>query len=112
MPIVAANPHSQSKMPMFEIEFTLDATDDMRLLRKYEQRQIIEAVQAQLRYRPTEETHNRKRLRPNQLAEWELRIGRLRVFYDVDAQAHRVKIEAVGRKQGNRLLIHGKEYVL
>jgi mRNA-degrading endonuclease RelE of RelBE toxin-antitoxin system len=97
---------------MFEIEFTLDAIDDMRLLRKYERQQIAETIQDQLAHQPTEETRNRKRLRPNQLAEWELRIGRFRVFYDIDAQANRVKIEAVGYKQGNRLLIHGEEYKL
>jgi mRNA-degrading endonuclease RelE of RelBE toxin-antitoxin system len=97
---------------MFEIEFTLDAIDDMRLLRKYERQQIVETIQNQLAHQPTEETRNRKRLRPNQLAEWELRIGRFRVFYDIDAQANRVKIEAVGYKRGNRLLIHGEEYKL
>jgi len=103
---------NQSETSMFEIEFTLDATEDMRLLRKYERKQIVEMVQDQLKYRPTEETRNRKRLRPNQLAEWELRIGRFRVFYDIDTQANRVKIEAVGYKRGNRLLIHGEEYEL
>ena len=97
---------------MFEIELTLDAIDDMRLLRKYERQQIVETIQDQLAQQPTEETRNRKRLRPNQLAEWELRIGRFRVFYDIDAQANRVKIEAVGYKRGNRLLIHGEEYKL
>ena len=97
---------------MFEIELTLDAIDDMRLLRKYERQQIVETIQDQLAHQPTEETRNRKRLRPNQLAEWELRIGRFRVFYDIDVQANRVKIEAVGYKRGNRLLIHGEEYKL
>ncbi len=97
---------------MFEIEFTLDAIDDMRLLLKYERQQIVEMIQEQLGHRPTEETRNRKRMRPNQLAEWELRIGRFRVFYDIDVQANRVKIEAVGYKRGSRLLIHGEEYEL
>jgi mRNA-degrading endonuclease RelE of RelBE toxin-antitoxin system len=97
---------------MFGIEFTLDAIDDMRLLRKYERQQIVETIQDQLAHQPAEETRNRKKLRPNQLAEWELRIGRFRVFYDIDVQASRVKIEAVGYKRGNRLLIHGEEYEL
>ena len=58
---------------MFEIEFTLDAIDDMRLLRKYERQQIVETIHDQLAQQPVEETRNRKKLRPNQLAEWELR---------------------------------------
>jgi mRNA-degrading endonuclease RelE of RelBE toxin-antitoxin system len=51
-------------------------------------------------------------LRPNQLAEWELRIGEFRVFYDVEVATNHVKIQAVGYKHGNRLMIHGQEYVL
>jgi mRNA-degrading endonuclease RelE of RelBE toxin-antitoxin system len=97
---------------VFAIEFTLDAIEDMQRLRKYERQQIVETIQGQLAHQPTEETRNRKRLRPNQLAEWELRIGRFRVFYDVDTQANRVKIEAIGYKRGDRLLIHGEEYKL
>jgi mRNA-degrading endonuclease RelE of RelBE toxin-antitoxin system len=32
------------------------------------------------------------------LAEWEIRVGEARVFYDVDIQNATVKIEAVGKK--------------
>lgn len=96
----------------FEIEFTLEAIDDMHLLRKRDQRQVMEKIENQLQYQPTEETHNRKKLRPNALAEWELRIDRFRVFYDIDMEAKRVKIEAVGYKRGNSVFIHGKEYML
>jgi mRNA-degrading endonuclease RelE of RelBE toxin-antitoxin system len=46
------------------------------------------------------------------LAEWELRIGIFRVFYDVDEENDLVKIEAVGYKQGNTLFVHGEEYEL
>jgi mRNA-degrading endonuclease RelE of RelBE toxin-antitoxin system len=58
------------------------------------------------------ETRNRKRLRPNPLAPWELRVGDLRVFYDVDAEASCVRIVAVGRKEHNRLIIGGEEVTL
>jgi mRNA-degrading endonuclease RelE of RelBE toxin-antitoxin system len=97
---------------MFRIEFTLEAVDDLRLLRKFDQQQVIAAIEAQLPYQATQETRNRKRLRPNQLAEWELRVEQSRVFYDVDPQTATVKIEAVGYKQGNRLYVHGQEYQL
>jgi len=96
----------------FQIEFTPDAVDDVRSFRKHEQRQIIEAVERQLAHLPIEETRNRKKLRPNELAEWELRIGKFRVFYDVDTGAKRVKIEAVGWKKGSRLFIRKREYEL
>ena len=58
------------------------------------------------------DTRNRKKLRPNDVSEYELRISKLRVFYDVDEEAKTVKIEAVGYKEGNRLFIRGKEYAL
>lgn len=61
----------------------------------------------QLAQRPTVETRNRKRLRPNEIAEWELRLGQLRVFYSVDQHALIVRIEAVGLKVGNLLFIRG-----
>ncbi len=97
---------------MFQIEFTPEALEDLRLLRAYDQRRIIEAFEAQLRHQPAQETRNRKRLRPNELAEWEVRISAFRVFYDVDEENELVKIAAVGYKQGNTLFIHGEEYEL
>ncbi len=97
---------------MFRIEFTPAAIGDLRLLRKFDQRQIIAAIEVQLSRQSTQETRNRKRLRPNRLAEWELRVGQYRIFYDVDVQAGAVKIEAVGYKQGSRLYVHGEEYEL
>lgn len=48
-------------------------------------------------------------LRPNPLAPWELRVGTLRVFYDVDERADLVNVLAIGVKKGNRLLIDDKE---
>ena len=97
---------------MFDIELTPEATDDLRALRRYHQRQIVDAIQSQLLHQPDQQTRNRKQLRPNRLAEWELRVGDFRVFYDVDAQRATVKVEAIGRKQGNVLSIRGEEFSL
>jgi mRNA-degrading endonuclease RelE of RelBE toxin-antitoxin system len=97
---------------MFEIGFTPEAIEDMRLLRKHERKRVIEEIENQLRYQPTQETRNRKRLRPNEMAEWELRVDKYRVFYDVDEESKLVKVEAVGYKKGSKLFIHGEEYQL
>ncbi len=97
---------------MLRIEFTPEALDDLRPLRKYDQKQLMEAIESQLPEQAAVETRNRKRLRPNQLAEWELRLGAFRVFYDVDQVNGVVKIEAIGHKQGNKLFVHGEEYQL
>ncbi|MEK6408616.1 MAG: hypothetical protein AABN34_16940 [Acidobacteriota bacterium] len=69
-------------------------------------------MERQLPHEPDLETRNRKKLRPNQVSEWELRIDRFRVFYDIDEQSRIVKVEAVGYKRGSALFIHGEEYEL
>lgn len=97
---------------MFRIEFTPEAIEDMRLFRKTDRKRIIDEIEKQLKYQPMEETRNRKRLRPNELAEWELRIDKFRVFYDIDENVEFVKIEVIGFKRGNMLFIRGKEYKL
>src|ERR1051326_853259 len=97
---------------MFQVEFTPEAMDDLRSLRRYEQQRIVAAIEPQLLHEPAHETRNRKRLRPNQLAEWELRVGTHRIFYDVDEENSQVKIEAVGYKEGSTLFVHGAEFEL
>jgi len=97
---------------MFRIVFTPEAINDLRQLRKYDQQRIVAAIETQLLYQPAHETRHRKQLRPNALAEWEIRVQTFRVFYDVDVAQRVVKIAAVGFKQGNTLFIHGEEYQL
>ena len=65
---------------MFRIEFTPEAIEDMRLFRKTDRKRIIDEIEKQLKHQPMEETRNRKRLRPNELAEWELRIDKFASF--------------------------------
>ena len=94
---------------MYEIEFSDEALQDLASLKKNEQNEVLDDIDANLRYEPAVETRNRKRLRPNQTAEWELRIGRFRVFYDVCEAVKKVSIEAVGLKVGSLLHFRGKE---
>ena len=49
-------------------------------------------------------------MRPNPIAPWELRIGILRVYYDIEEQPElRVTVLAVGKKLRNRVIIGGEE---
>ena len=96
----------------FEFVFSRIAKEGLASLRKFDQTLIREALVDQLQSQPTVETRNRKRLRPNQLAEWELRVGKYRVFYDVDDKQELVRIIAIGYKVGNKLFIQGEEYDL
>jgi len=97
---------------MYEIELTSEAKGDLRTLTKRDQKLVLDGIEEQLEHGPTHETRNRKRLRPNRLAEWEVRIERFRVFYDVDDAAQKVKVATVGYKKGNRLIIRNKEFEL
>jgi len=102
---------------MYLINYTEEALDDLAHFRKPERQMILDEIDHQLTYEPILETKNRKHLHPNQLAEWELRIGKYRIFYDViepaeTAAIQSVKIEAVGFKKHNKLFIRGKEFKL
>lgn len=97
---------------MFEIKFTPGAIEDLRWFRRVERKRILAEMESRLSYEPAIETRNRKRLRPNNLAEWELRVDRFRVFFDIDQENRLIKVEAVGYKRGSRLFLHGEEYEL
>src|SRR5437764_834811 len=97
---------------MHRIELTTEASDDLAALRKFDQARIVGEFEAQLPYEPTTETRNRKRLRPNNLADWVLRVDTFRVFYNVLPEREVVKIVAIGQKEGNDLFIHGERYEL
>jgi mRNA-degrading endonuclease RelE of RelBE toxin-antitoxin system len=97
---------------MYKIAFTPEATADLDALRAFDARRVIAEIENQLSQSPATPTRNRKRLRPNRLAEWELRVGEFRVFYDIIADDVLVRIVAVGTKVGDRLFIHGEEYDL
>ena len=97
---------------MFEITFTPEAVEDLRWFKKVERKKLLAKLVSQLSYEPAIETRNRKRLRPNKLAEWELRLDRCRVFFDIDPKNRLIRVEAVGYKRGSCLFIHGEEYEL
>ena len=99
-------------MAKYKISFTESALDDLAWFTKREQNEIRDGIYENLEYEPTVETHNRKRLRPNETAEWELRLGKFRVFYDVYEAVRIVAIEAIAEKKGNRLLFQGEEQEL
>jgi mRNA-degrading endonuclease RelE of RelBE toxin-antitoxin system len=100
-------------MPV-EIELTQTAADHVRAYKKAEQKVILDAIEEQLPHDATTETKNRKQLRESTLSDWELRVQKFRVFYDVIVEGERrlVKIKAVGHKEHNTLYIGGKEVQL
>ena len=70
-------------------------------------------LEPQLGNEPVKETRNRKPLRPNPIAPWELRVGSLRVFYEVaTTPAPVIRILAVGIEDRNVIRIGGQEFKL
>jgi mRNA-degrading endonuclease RelE of RelBE toxin-antitoxin system len=93
----------------YRIEYAPAAEEHLRYLTARQQAIVLDTVDEQLTHQPTVETRHRKPMRPNPLAPWELRIGALCVYYDVEAEPELVVlIRAVGLKERNRVRIGGE----
>lgn len=99
-------------MAQYQIEVTESARDDLSVYTVFERKTIASAMRAPLTYQPMIETRQRKKLRDNPVASWELRVGKHRVFYEIDERSRKVTIIAVGHKEHNILFIRGKEVQL
>ena len=97
----------------YHIEFAESVKDQLRVLPARKRALLLDSIQKQLVHEPLTETRNRKPMRPNPFAPWELRMDNLRVFYEIVAdEPNIVRILAVGEKKGNKVLIAGKEVEL
>jgi mRNA-degrading endonuclease RelE of RelBE toxin-antitoxin system len=92
----------------FRISITEDAERQLRSLPVRDQRILEAAILTRLVSQPMAASSAIKRLRPNPLAEFELRAGDLRALYNVEEDE--VVILIVGRKVGNKLKVEGEEF--
>lgn len=93
----------------YTIEYSPETEEHLAALTARQRSTVFDTVDEQLSHQPTVETKNRKPMRPNPIAPWELRIGKLRVYYDVDELKKIVTILAIGVKERNRVRIAGEE---
>src|SRR5687767_12050635 len=101
----------------YAIVYSPEVVDHLAALTKTEQVRVLDEVQVQLSHQPTLATRRRKYLRPNQIAQWELRVGDVRVFYDVQEAVESeieseqrpavASVKAIGVKAHNELRIGG-----
>ena len=97
----------------YEIAFADAVKAHLQVLTAGQRATVLDAIERQLLNEPMAETRNRKPLRPNPIAPWELRVGTLRVFYDVsEGPPPTVRVLAVGVKNRNVLRIGGQEIQL
>ncbi len=96
----------------YKVEFTERAAGQLGQFAKSARNVILDSVRSQLIHQPNVETRNRKLLRESDLADWELKVRKYRVFYDLDQNQKIVRIVAVGYKEHNNLYIEGKKFSL
>lgn len=83
--------------------------EHLRLLTSRDRQVVLDGIERHLTAEPLRETRNRKSMRPNPLAPWELRLGALRVYFDVERDpVPLVSILAIGRKEREAVSIAGK----
>lgn len=92
----------------FEIRWSLSVREDLRALRAYDRRLMLTAIEQQLAHSPHVATRQRKRLHnlvpPFEAVPpvWQLRVGALRVFYDVQENDRRVYVRAIRHKPAHQ----------
>jgi mRNA-degrading endonuclease RelE of RelBE toxin-antitoxin system len=98
---------------VYEIQFADSANRQLKVLKASDRTLLVTRIEKQLCAEPLKATRNRKPLRPNPIAPWELRVKNLRVFYDVSGdERNLVNVLAIGIKQGNKIFIEGEEIEL
>jgi mRNA-degrading endonuclease RelE of RelBE toxin-antitoxin system len=95
----------------YRIEYSPEVEDHFHALTIRQRSIVLDAVEKQLKHQPALEPRNRKPMRLNPVAPWEMRLGNLRVYYEVEQEPDpAVRILAVGIKERNRVRI-GKEVI-
>ena len=93
---------------MYRIAYSAGVVRDLSTLRAYDRRRLLDRIEEQLTHHPFEVTRNRKPifgLEPpweHEEPVWELRVGELRIFYDLQEAERTVVLRAVRRKPPGR----------
>jgi mRNA-degrading endonuclease RelE of RelBE toxin-antitoxin system len=102
-------PRPRENPVAYTIEFAPAVESHLNALSARDRRLVFDGIKNQFSRQPAVETRNRKPMRPNPLAPWELRLGDLRVYYRVqESPAKRVQVAAVGIKRRQQVWIGGK----
>lgn len=100
-----------------ELVFSPDARRQLLQFRAFDQRRIASAIRQQLiEEDPKRQTRKKFALDPPpDCADYELRVGNLRVLYRVEPQEEgptRVIVAIIGRKDRNKLIVEGEVFEL
>jgi mRNA-degrading endonuclease RelE of RelBE toxin-antitoxin system len=93
----------------YSIDFTPEAREHLDNLSAAQRSDLLAEVREQLVHQPDVETRNRKPLRTGSISAWELRVGKLRVYYDIVTADHLfVLIRGIGIKERSNVRFPGK----
>jgi mRNA-degrading endonuclease RelE of RelBE toxin-antitoxin system len=83
--------------------------DDLRVLGTKPSRAVLREATKRLEADPLAQTRNMKTLRPNLIAQRELRLfGKYRALFNIGRSHQRVTIVLVGEKRGDALIVQGR----
>ncbi|HET7877091.1 MAG TPA: hypothetical protein VFN71_16335 [Methylomirabilota bacterium] len=98
-------------MPAWRVAVKESVIRDLWALGRRAGRLVLKAATVRLQADPLAETRHLKTLRPNSVAERELRLfGRYRVLFNVHRQQRQVTIVLVGEKRGETLIVQGRRF--
>jgi len=97
----------------YTVEFAESVEDHLRALTARDRATTLAAIERQLVHEPLTETRTGSHYGRTRSPRGELRVGELRVFYEVlGSDTGVVRVLAVGRKRRNTLMIGGEEIEL
>jgi len=98
-------------VPKWRVTADERVVEDLRALGRMEARLIFKAAVERLEGDPLAEARNLKTLRPNPVAQRELRLfGVYRVLFNVEESQRLVRISVVGLKRGDSLIVRGERF--
>jgi hypothetical protein len=99
-----------------ELVFSPDARRQLPQLGVFDQRRLVDAIGRQLiEGDPRTESRNKFALDPPpDCADYELRVGNLRVLYRVEQEGDNLSVivALIGKKVRNKLIVEGEEFEL
>jgi mRNA-degrading endonuclease RelE of RelBE toxin-antitoxin system len=97
----------------YQIVYARATEEHLRELTARQRSIVIDAVDRHLSHQPSVASRNRKPMRENPIAKWELRIGNLRAYYEIEETGQpTVNVLAIGVKRRNRVWIGRQEHEL
>lgn len=89
----------------YEIVFSPQAEEDLLLLRTHVRGEVVDAIETHLRYEPKKVSKSRiKRLEGLEWPQYRLRIGDIRVFYDVFELNEDTVVEILAIREKNEAM--------